>query len=104
MLLGLVGLYFSDKNTILIAVATIGFAWGGFYTLFQLNAIECFGLKASGKLLGTITVLDAFGGGLGIFITGKLFDIYGSYQHAFIIFIVLVAISVALISQIKKHV
>jgi sugar phosphate permease len=104
MLLGLVGLYFSDKNTILIAVATIGFAWGGFYTLFQLNAIECFGLKASGKLLGTITVLDAFGGGLGIFITGKLFDIYGSYQHAFVIFIVLVVISVALISQIKKHV
>ncbi|XQW83564.1 MFS transporter [Thalassotalea piscium] len=104
MLLGLIGLYFSDKTTVLIAIALIGFAWGGFYTLFQLNAIECFGLKASGKLLGTITILDAFGGGLGIFVTGKIFDIYGSYQIAFMIFIILVAISVVLISQIKKHV
>jgi len=104
MLLGLVILYFSDKSTVLMSIAIIGFAWGGFYTLFQLNAIECFGLKASGKLLGTITVLDAFGGGLGIFITGRLFDITGSYQDAFKIFIVLVAIAVVLISQIKKHV
>jgi sugar phosphate permease len=104
MLAGLIGLLFSDKSTVLISIGIIGFAWGGFYTLFQLNAIECFGLKASGKLLGTITVLDAFGGGLGIFVTGKLFDIYGSYQIAFIVFTVLVAVSVLLISQIKKHV
>lgn len=103
MLLGLIGLFFSDKSTVLIAIAIVGFTWGGFYTLFQLNAIECFGLKASGKLLGTITVLDAFGGGLGIFVTGKIYDIYGSYQNAFLIFIVLVALSVILISQIKKH-
>jgi sugar phosphate permease len=104
MLAGVIALYFADKSTVLWAIAVIGFAWGGFYTLFQLNAIECFGLKASGKLLGTITVLDAFGGGLGIFVTGKMFDMYGSYQNAFIVFIVLVAISVLLISQIKKHV
>jgi len=77
---------------------------GCFYTLFQLNAIECFGLKASGKLLGTITVLDAFGGGFGIFLTGKMFDMYGSYQPAFVVFAILVAIAVVLISQIKKHV
>ena len=104
MLLGLIALFYAQQSTVLFAIVITGFAWGGFYTLFQLNAIECFGLKASGRLLGTITVLDAFGGGLGIFITGKLFDIYGSYQNAFIIFIILVALSIALISQIKKHI
>ncbi|MBU3023528.1 MFS transporter [Aestuariibacter sp. A3R04] len=103
MLLGLLWLIVADKATVLFSVAIVGFAWGGFYTLFQLNAIECFGLKASGKLLGTITVLDAFGGGLGIFITGMMFDIYGSYQPAFIVFAVLVSIALLLITQIKKH-
>ena len=104
MLFGLVALLFTDKSLVLFAVAVIGFAWGGFYTLLQLNAVNNFGLKASGKLLGTITVLDAFGGGLGIFLTGKMFDIYGNYNAAFIVFIVLVTISIGLISFIKKHV
>lgn len=104
MLAGLVGLLFADKSWILYTVAVIGFAWGGFYTLLQLNAVNNFGLKASGKLLGTITVLDAFGGGLGIWLTGKMFDIYGSYHNAFIVFVVLVVLSVGLISQVKKHV
>lgn len=103
MLLGLCGLLVTDKTTVLFTVAIIGFAWGGFYTLLQLNAVNNFGLKASGKLLGTITVLDALGGGLGIFLTGKMFDMYGSYQPAFIIFIVLVTLSIGLIAFIKKH-
>ncbi len=104
MLAAIVALLFTGKDTVLIAVAVIGFMWGGFYTLLQLNAVNNFGLKASGKLLGTITVLDAFGGGLGIWMTGQIFDSYGSYDNAFIIFTVLVGISVVLISQIKKHV
>ncbi|MEM5496181.1 MFS transporter [Paraglaciecola mesophila] len=104
MLTGLIGMLFADKDNVLIAIGLIGFMWGGFYTLLQLNAVNNFGLKASGKLLGTITVLDAFGGGLGIYATGAIYDAYGSYQNAFMIFCVLVALSVILISQVKKHV
>jgi len=104
MLLSIVAMLFVDKSNVLLAVIGIGFMWGGFYTLLQLNAVNNFGLKASGKLLGTITVLDAIGGGLGIWLTGVIYDTYGSYDNAFIIFSVLVAISVVLISQIRKHV
>jgi cyanate permease len=104
MLLGFVAMLFVGKEHVIWAIAVIGFMWGGFYTLLQLNAVNNFGLKSSGKLLGTITVLDAFGGGLGIWLTGQIFDVYGRYQNAFIIFIVLVAISLFLISLIKKHV
>jgi len=104
MLLGIISMLFIDKDSVLISVGIIGFMWGGFYTLLQLNAINNFGLKASGKLLGTITTLDAFGGGLGIWLTGLIYDTYGSYQNAFIIFSVLVSIALVLISQIKKHV
>jgi sugar phosphate permease len=104
MLLGLFALLASTKSTVLYSVALIGFAWGGFYTLLQLNAVNNFGLKASGKILGTITILDAFGGGLGIYLTGVIFDVYGSYQYAFIIYAVLCSIALLLISQVKKHV
>ena len=103
MLVGLAGLLVTDKDNVLIAVGLIGFMWGGFYTLLQINAINNFGLKASGKLLGTITVLDAFGGGLGIWATGAIYDAYGSYNNAFMIFCGLVAVSLVLISQVKKH-
>ncbi|WP_076420799.1 MFS transporter [Colwellia sp. UCD-KL20] len=104
MLLSLIAMLFADKDNVMFAIMGIGFMWGGFYTLLQLNAVNNFGLKASGKLLGTITVLDAIGGGLGIWSTGAIYDAYGSYDNSFIIFSVLVAISVVLISQIKKHV
>jgi sugar phosphate permease len=104
MLTGLVSMLLADKSNVLIAIGLIGFMWGGFYTLLQLNAVNNFGLKASGKLLGTITVLDALGGGLGIWITGAIYDAYGSYHNAFIIFSVLVALSLILITQVKKHV
>jgi MFS family permease len=104
MLLGIIGMLFTNKDNVLIAVGLIGFMWGGFYTLLQINAVSNFGLKASGKLLGTITILDAFGGGFGIWATGAIFDAYGSYDNAFIIFSILLALSVVLISQIKKHV
>ena len=104
MLGGLIWLKFADASSVLYAVGIVGFAWGGFYTLLQLNAINNFGLKDSGKLLGTITVLDAFGGALGIGLTGRIFDWYGSYQTAFTIFIVLVVLALGLIAFIKKHV
>lgn len=103
MLIGLIGMLIADKDNVLLAIGLVGFMWGGFYTLLQLNAVNNFGLKASGKLLGTITVLDAFGGGLGIWATGEIYDTYGSYSNAFIIFCVLVATSLVLISQVKKH-
>ena len=61
-----------------------GFGWGGIYTLLQVLTMECFGLKSAGKILGTLTVLDALGGGLGPWITGLLYDQTGSYQVPFL--------------------
>lgn len=104
MFAGLLGLLYSSTATVLAAVFIIGFAWGGFYTLLQLNAVNNFGLKASGKILGTITILDALGGGLGIYLTGMIFDHYGSYSNAFIIYLVLCALAIGLVGYVKKHV
>ncbi len=79
-------------------VVCFGLGWGGIYTLLQLLTMNAFGLKAAGRVLGTRTVLDAIGGGLGPWITGWLFDRTGGYQVPFLlvsglIFVTLVAAS-----------
>lgn len=64
-------------------ILIFGLGWGGLYTMLQLTCMDSFGTRAGGKILGTITVLDAIGGGLGIWITGVLFDRAKSYEGAF---------------------
>ncbi|MEI6666682.1 MAG: MFS transporter [Acidobacteriota bacterium] len=66
-------------------VVLFGLGWGGIYTLLQLLTMDAFGLKAAGRILGTRTVIDAIGGGLGPFVTGFLFDRTGGYQVPFLV-------------------
>jgi len=75
-------------------VMLFGLGWGGIYTILQVVTVSSFGLKAAGKILGTIAVLDAFGGGLGPWVTGLLFDRSQSYQTAFTV------VTVALLAAI----
>jgi MFS family permease len=87
-----------------IAVILFGLGWGGLYTLLQLLTVECFGLRAAGKILGTITVLDAIGGGLGIWLTGLLYDTTGSYQVPFTVLAVLILLATVAATQVRRHV
>ena len=82
-------------------ILIFGLGWGGLYTMLQLTCMDSFGTRAGGKILGTITVLDAIGGGLGIWITGVLFDRTRSYDSAFalIAFLVFLAFLAALALQ-----
>lgn len=86
-----------------IAISLFGLGWGGLYTLLQLQAINSFGLTAAGKILGTITVLDAIGGGLGIWLTGVFFDRFGSYQVAFGLIAGLLLIAFLVSTRIRKE-
>lgn len=72
-----------------------GFGWGGLYTMIQLLVVGSFGVRDAGKILGTITLLDALGGGLGPWLTGYLFDQTQSYFMPFsvisgLVFVVLI--------------
>ena len=78
------------------AIIMVGFGWGGLYTLLQLLSANIFGNKALGKILGTVTILDAFGGGMGIWLTGVLYDSTGSYATSFNIIAALVGLSFVL--------
>jgi MFS family permease len=87
-----------------IAVVLFGLGWGGLYTMLQLLTVECFGLRATGKILGTITVLDAIGGGLGIWLTGLLYDTTGSYQVPFTVLVFLILLAMLAATRVRRHV
>lgn len=93
MLIGTVMLIMQDTSLITAATVCFGLGWGGVYTMIQLTAITTFGLKSAGKILGTITIMDALGGGLGIWMTGVLYGINQSYTLAFWVFLVLISIA-----------
>lgn len=77
-----------------VGLSLFGFGWGGIYTLIQLLCADLFGLKSLGKIIGAITVLDTFGGGLGPFVTGILYDSSGSYVLPFMVITTLLAIAI----------
>ncbi len=104
MLVGSVLLATMDVGLFWVAIVLFGLGWGGLYTLLQLLTVESLGLKAAGKILGTITVLDAIGGGLGIWLTGLLYDRTGSYQLPFVILVVLISLALVAATQVRRHV
>ena len=75
------------------ALVLFGLGWGGLYTMIQLLAVNAFGLSSAGKILGTITLLDAATAGLGIWFTALLFDHFGNYRIAFNVFFGLVVLA-----------
>ena len=83
------------------AVVLVGVGWGGLYTLLQFLCAETFGLRDLGKILGTITVLDTLGGGMGPFLTGLMYDTWGSYERPFTIIAVMVTLALVLATRFR---
>lgn len=68
-----------------VFVITYGVALGGIAVLFPLLVGECFGLLAYGKILGLIMIAATLGGAAGPVLTGRIYDVTGSYRIAFIL-------------------
>jgi sugar phosphate permease len=104
MLVGLVGLATLKASAVLPSIAIIGLGWGGVYTLYNVLSVTNFGLKSAGRINGMISTLESLGGGLGIWLTGALYDRYGSYQVAFSIMVAFVFAGMLLGTQIRNEV
>lgn len=74
-------------------LVAFGFGWGGIYTLIQLLSADLFGMRALGKVLAAINILDATGGALGPVVTGRLYDTSGSYFLPFAVITVLLLVA-----------
>jgi MFS family permease len=90
-----------NPGLIWAALVLFGLGWGGMYTMIQLLAVSSFGLSSAGKILGTITMLDAATAGLGIWVTALLFDRFGNYQVAFNVMCGLMLLALLASTQIR---
>jgi MFS family permease len=104
MLVGLVLMATFDKSLIWAGIFITGFGWGGLYTMIQLQAVNNFGVTHTGKILGTITMLDAIAGGLGGWLTGVMFDKFGNYHVAFYVFCTLMALALLASTQVRREI
>lgn len=73
-----------------------GYAFGALFVLFSPLAAELFGLGSHGSILGVIVFVQNIGAALGAVLTGRIFDITGGYNLAFLIGAVLSTISIIL--------
>lgn len=103
MLVGALILAQMQMSLVWGAMVLFGLGWGGVYTLLQLTVMNRFGVRDAGKILGTITILDAVGGGLGIWLTGVLYDSLGSYSVAFMIFCGLIGVAIVALTQVRVN-
>jgi sugar phosphate permease len=79
MLLG-----FLTAKTIFVFLVPFGLGYGGTFVLIQVLAVESFGLKDIGRILGVVTLVETLGGFAGSVITGRLASISGGdYTLAF---------------------
>ena len=83
-------------------VILFGLGLGGSAVLVPLLIGECFGLRAFAKVLGVITISATLGAATGPVVTGRIFDVTGSYHPAFILHIVSFTAAALAISFLRK--
>jgi MFS family permease len=72
-------------------VIMFGLAFGGTAVLLPLLVGECFGLRSFGRILGLIMIPATLGAAIGPILTGRIYDVTGSYRLAFILHIAALA-------------
>jgi MFS family permease len=83
-------------------IAIFGLAMGGLFVLEPLVIREYFGLGSFASIYGGLWAFETFGWGAGPYITGYVFDRTGSYNSAFLVFLVATLIATALIMLVRS--
>jgi MFS family permease len=78
-----------------------GFGWGSLHTLYNFILLALFGLRDAGKINGSVSLCEAIGGGVGIFLTGWLHDQSGNYGFAFGVICAVLAAGVVLTAALR---
>jgi MFS family permease len=65
--------------------ALYGFTHGGFFTVLSPLVADLFGLSSHGAIFGGVFFSGAIGGAVGPMMAGRIFDVTGGYQLAFLI-------------------
>lgn len=102
----LVWLIWANETWMFCLIAAIfGFAFGGMASTESPLVADLFGLSSHGLIYGTIGLGFTIGASIGPYVTGYIFDVYGSYWLAFIlcaVFAVICILCAALLRPLKK--
>jgi MFS family permease len=82
-----------------------GFSLGSWLPTMSILTSTSFGLRSYGTIFGILSFFQCIGTSSGPLIAGRIFDITGSYHTAFVVFLLLYAVSipaVLLVRQIKR--
>jgi MFS family permease len=92
----------STLSTLYLFAVLFGFAFGACVTCESPLVADLFGLRSHGLLLGIVAGGFTFGGGVGPFVTGYIFDVVGKYQTAFFLCAVVSCAGLALARALKR--
>ena len=82
--------------------ATIyGFAHGGFFTVMSPTVAELFGIGSHGAIFDIVLFSGMIGGAIGPLLTGRFFDVTGSYKTVFIVLIGVAISGLVLITLLR---
>ncbi len=82
-------------------VVVMGLGVGGWLPTMSMLTSTNFGLAAYGAIFGAINFVQSIGAATGPLMAGYMYDIIGSYQRAFIIFLVLFAVAIPIILAMR---
>ncbi|MGQ9532276.1 MAG: L-lactate MFS transporter [Desulfotomaculales bacterium] len=88
--------HYQTPVALLAGSLVCGLGYGAVLTLFPLTTWDFFGLKYAGSNYGLVTPGWGFGALVGPIIAGRVFDLSGSYQPAYLIAALLLLLAVAL--------
>jgi len=76
--------------------AIFGYAYGNLVALESPTTAELFGTRSHGAILGAVAAGFPIGGTIGPILTGKIYDMTGSYNQAFLVCIAIAFIGLIL--------
>jgi MFS family permease len=85
-----------------IFAVLFGIAYGGEVTQIPLVIVRFFGTRVMATLMGVLLFVTGFGGAAGPWIAGKLYDVTGSYNWAFVIGIIASALCIVTVWLLKR--
>ena len=102
-LTALVLLQTADSLPTLYAFAVFyGLSHGGFFTLIAPVVAQLFGTISHGALFGVIMAANGVGGAIGPVLTGRAFDVFGSYRLPFMALIAMGVLALLLVASLTK--
>ena len=79
----------------------LGFAYGGLAAIESPLVAELFGLSSHGVIMGVASFGYAVGGAVGPVVAGRIFDIFNSYQIAFLVCTVVCVLGIILACRLR---